>query len=324
MTDSPNCFRILLRLLLASMLLFALACAQESSDSGDSSGGGGDTSSGGSSNNGGGSSAGNGEDNGPGIAFASLCGAVIDGTLFNPIASADLEPVTVEVLQPDTVIIRRTAGIDAGNAQLVKLHGVSRSGVQQNFLLQAGIDLIRQLTASGAFFVRAGNVIDSLGVGTPCELSFDGGGLGTAGQLFSPAGENVNEALLREGAVLPRTDACGSELLQTCYQSIQPNEQFSTQTIRNFLWKPVSERDGNLVVLVDPVGITVIVNGEPLPDFGPSNGRGTTARANRPGGAFGGNITVTFVDSQGRTVVLSNGERSVNIPNGAQRVEFIL
>ena len=94
--------------------------------------------------------------------------------------------------------------------------------------------------------------------------------------------------------------------------------------VRNFIWKPVSERDGNLVVLVDEFGITVLVNGAPLIDFGPSNSRGTTARADRPGGAFGSNITVTFRDSDGRTVVLANGEPSVVIPNGSQRVEFVL
>ena len=100
-----------------------------------------------------------------------------------------------------------------------------------------------------------------------------------------------------------------------------------TFSLRRFLWKPDSERDGNLVVLVDRERVRVEVFGsvsETLVDFGPSNGRGSTARGSRPGGGYGGNIRVTFFDSEGRQVLLNDGRPEVIIPNGADRVEFIL
>lgn len=98
-------------------------------------------------------------------------------------------------------------------------------------------------------------------------------------------------------------------------------------TMRRFLWKPSSERDGNLVVLVDPAGIRVEVFGsisETLNDFGPSNERGTTARGSFPGCSYGSNIQVRFYARSGRQMGFVNGVTTVRIPNGCDRVEFNL
>ena len=176
---------------------------------------------------------------------------------------------------------------------------------------QRGLNLIAEKTQPQAYLVRAGAV---------CPV-FDGGAEGILGQIFTLGGENLNELLLESGSVASTSDSCGGELIQSCYQGLETIEDVSFLTIGRFLWKPVSERDGSLVVLVDAFNVQVVVNGETLTDFGPSNGFGTTARASRSGAAFGGNITVEFFDLEGRRVLLNNGNSTITIPNGSQRVE---
>lgn len=101
----------------------------------------------------------------------------------------------------------------------------------------------------------------------------------------------------------------------------------ATSTISDFLWKPVSESDGNLVVLVNPLAVRVEVTGslsETLSDRGPSNGRGTTARGRHPGCSFGNGVTVEFFDRNDRRILLKDGRRSVSVPRGCDRYEFKL
>lgn len=102
----------------------------------------------------------------------------------------------------------------------------------------------------------------------------------------------------------------------------------SNRAISWFLWKPVSDSNGNVVVLVDPPGVVVIATGsggsERLTDYGPSNDRGTTARGSVPGCRFGQDVIVEFYDSQGRIVPLVNGAYRVRVPDGCERNEFRL
>lgn len=89
-----------------------------------------------------------------------------------------------------------------------------------------------------------------------------------------------------------------------------------------FLWKPVSEGDGKLVILL-PGSLRGRVSGCTISgSFGSENGRftGDTHNGNRPhyrfsrpGANYGSNITVTA-----RT---TDGTRTWRIPNGAQRNE---
>ena len=90
----------------------------------------------------------------------------------------------------------------------------------------------------------------------------------------------------------------------------------------NFLWKPQSERDGRLVVLLNPGGATIIANGETLTPSGASNGRGTTARGTRSGCGYGANVRVQAFDRNGRVLLFPGGAREFIIPNGCDRVEF--
>jgi hypothetical protein len=96
--------------------------------------------------------------------------------------------------------------------------------------------------------------------------------------------------------------------------------------ITTFLWKPISEGDGNLVVLVDPIGVDILVTGgisENLRDTGPSNDRGTTARGSFPGCNYGRDILVEFFEeASGSRILLSDGSDSVRIDDGCNRIEF--
>ena len=98
--------------------------------------------------------------------------------------------------------------------------------------------------------------------------------------------------------------------------------------ITRFLWKPVSDSNGNVAVLVDPTEVDVVVNGavvETLNNVGPSNGRGTTARGELPGCDYGegGTVIVTFFRN-GQQIGLADGRSSVNVGDGCERIEFDL
>ena len=127
-----------------------------------------------------------------------------------------------------------------------------------------------------------------------------------------------------EGEV-PPSDTGGSGMTTNMDQA--PNQEISSSVIFDFLWKPQSERNGLLVVLVNPANVQVRVAGaisEDLLDSGPSNGRGTTARGRFSGCAYGTNVTVEFFDARNRKILIADGRESVTIPNGCDRVEFRL
>lgn len=96
--------------------------------------------------------------------------------------------------------------------------------------------------------------------------------------------------------------------------------------IRDFLWKPRSDggfSPGNLVVLVDACDVDVIVNGEILVDYGPGNGRCTTARSQSPGCTYGQGVRVEVIDRVTRLPYkFPNGEGFYTVANGCNREEF--
>jgi hypothetical protein len=71
-------------------------------------------------------------------------------------------------------------------------------------------------------------------------------------------------------------------------------------TITDFLWKPKADEKsrspGTLAVLASACTAEVRVNGDALVDFGPSNGRDTTARATKSGCNFGVNVKFEVID----------------------------
>jgi hypothetical protein len=97
--------------------------------------------------------------------------------------------------------------------------------------------------------------------------------------------------------------------------------------ITDFLWKPRADggfNNGLLVVLVSACDAQVLVNGTELIDFGPSNGRCTTARSlSTTGCGFGSNIRVEVIARQsGLPYRFPSGETFFTIPNGCNRTEF--
>jgi hypothetical protein len=272
------------------------------------------------------------------VLIGPSCGAVQEGSLINPVTRAEF--VTAEAVNSDVVIVTRQLGVEVGNQQLVKLHGLSSSGIIESRRLQ-GIDLINSRASAGAFLL-----VESL----DCQIEFEGGGLGVAAQLYGSDGVSINEELLRNGFASATNDPCSGDLLFDCYLDLEaqappvptptpvPVEPPSNgggggesggggSLIDDFLWKPISEGDGNVVVLVNPFGVQVRVSGaisETLRDQGPSNDRGTTARGSAPGCAYGSNISVQFFDSAGNPVNLKSGGNGITIPNGCDRVEFRL
>lgn len=265
--------------------------------------------------------------------LSTLCGVPKDGVLNNPISSS--EGTLVQILgmgaTSGSVIILRDEG-----AQLLKLRGVSENASES--------ENRRATTTISTFGSQAYLYSDN------CPFVTKDGALATVGDLVNPLGDSLAESLFGNRAAQVNGEGeCGESLVAACYQSLldasdvdinepegnlpganQPggnmpgtNTPTTGGTVSNFLWKPQAERDGNLVVLLNPYGATVIVNEDTvLVGSGPSNGRGTTARANKPGSAFGTNVKVEAFDEAGRTLVFPNGELFYIIPNGGSRVEF--
>lgn len=237
----------------------------------------------------------------------SACGIVEDQS-FAGLSSNAAIPVSIqEILKPDLFIVQRTEG--STGPELVQLLGVTTDGVS-NSLVQLGKDNLRRELGTRAYYIPGS-----------CPITVQGGGVATLGQLFFRSGQSVAEHLIANASVKPQDNGCGASELVGCYNSIDVDEPVSTQTISWFLWKPVSESNGNLAILVDPFQIDVRVNGTRLTNTGPSNGRGTTARANRSGCSFGANARVEFFDRLGRRVLIDNGARSITVANGCNRVE---
>ena len=265
--------------------------------------------------------------------FASTCGVINAGQLQNPVKASQFDLVSVNALSPDFMVVTLLEGIEAGKEIGIKLHGVSVSGAS-SYNIDRGMQLIEDLSAANAYLLRTGR---------DCIYTSNSGDQATLAQLFSLDGRNFNEELLAVGAVTPDNNGCSAKQLSACYNSIKAappappepspidedeDEQiYDDSVIDDFLWKPVSESNGNLVVLVNPRNVQVRVIGaitENLVNTGASNGRGTTARASRSGCSYGRNIKVEFYSSSGEKIALKNGEKSVHISNGCDRVEFKL
>ena len=240
----------------------------------------------------------------------STCGIIENQTLAGFNSSSAIEVRIDDILKPDLFIIQRVGTDTTSGLELIQLLGVTSDGVSSATVARGLRNLSGEL-GTRAFMVPAGS----------CPITVAGGGLARLAQLFFFSGQSVAEHLIANGSVVPQDNGCGAGNITGCYSSIEVEEVISPTTISSFLWKPSSERDGNLVILVNPVNISVRVNGSSLTNFGPSNGRGTTARAGRSGCSYGANVRVEFFDSADRRVLLANGNSGVTIPNGCNRVD---
>ncbi|RMG40885.1 MAG: hypothetical protein D6719_09775 [Candidatus Dadabacteria bacterium] len=234
------------------------------------------------------------------------CGVVIDDKLQNPVSLRDAEPVIISDVLSSTIV--QITNI-SGETELVKIAGITESSIPiEKDLAKETLKALNQ-----AFIFRASNECTVMVRGVPASVA----------QMHTGYGESVAELLLKKGIVaVDSTDNCGNlALLTSCYQAIKDDApKLNGGTISNFLWKPSSERNGNLVVLLNPSNATVMVNGEILSDSGPSNGRGTTARGSRPGCAYG-RATIKVFDSSGFPLVFPNGDTKLTV-NGCDRLEM--
>ncbi|MDZ4787048.1 MAG: hypothetical protein SGJ02_13325 [bacterium] len=244
------------------------------------------------------------------------CGVFTDDEFQSDVPFNSAEPVKVRALSSDLVIITRTTGEDINTKQLVKLQGITTSGLSSG-KISRGVDLIEQNASFDALFLAAGE---------GCSVTVNGGGQGVFGHLFTSDLKSINEMLLEKGLALPETGICGGDSLAGCYAGIEVQEEISDQVIDHVLWKPVSDSDGKLVVLSSAFDVNVSVEGSISSmagkRIGPGNGFGESSRFPYAGCAYGSNIKLTFTDLQDRIVPLANGETSVAIPNGCQRTEL--
>ena len=110
-------------------------------------------------------------------------------------------------------------------------------------------------------------------------------------------------------------------------EPLEPNEVLPAGEITDFLWKPEADggyNTGLLVVLVNPCDVKVLVNGEELIDFGPGNGRCTTARSvTKSGCDYGLNVQVQVLDrATGAPYLFPGGLDTFIVANGCNRTEF--
>ncbi|MCC6952705.1 MAG: hypothetical protein IT290_01165 [Deltaproteobacteria bacterium] len=259
----------------------------------------------------------NGDDGSNSVAFTTECGVVTGGTLQNPVQSSDGERVVSGRVVSSNVVIINTGTGD----QLVKLHGLAPADERREDQART---TLQSLLSGGSFFYRSTDT---------CSVTVDGGGVGTSGQILTVSGRSLTEEAIRSGYAL-NIDAggsCGEELVAPCYnalvEEVKATLPRSAGQITDFLWKPEADggyNNGLLVILVNPCDADVRVNGEPLENFGPGNGRCTTARSlTRSGCGYGGNIRVeVFAPGSGLPYEFPDGNLYYTIPNGCDRTEF--
>lgn len=280
------------------------------------------------------------------VNIESSCGVVRNGAIENPIRNAELVKVTP--ISSSSVSISPLLGVLQGKEELIQLQGLSNE-IISNSANRAGINYISRNASPEAYLVRSS---------FDCSIEVEGQGMTTFGQIYSKSGISINEELVKSGfARASLGSPCGSTLIETCYNELGANapiiadlppsapstpsggsnehgedtgfpfqDGYFENLIRNFLWKPVSESNGRVVVLVNPLNIRIEVQGavsETLVSVGESNGRGTTARGQRPGCAYGSNVRLRFFNSRNEQIpVASEDGLSVVVPDGCRRFEF--
>ena len=243
-----------------------------------------------------------------GRAATTACGVVYDSKLQNPIPFADGQKVSIlDVMSNNLVAVSPDGG---ATRTVVKLQGVDSA--LSNELNNKAIERIRSMTSEGAYFYKA-------------TKDCDAGNSGTIGSLLTVNGLSLNEEIIKTGlAPADTNDACRGDLFGACLQALNESaeeDQTSSNVGCGFLWKPVSDKDGNLVVLADECSVRVFVNGEELEQAGAGNGRCTTARGNKPGCAYGQAEVQIFDAFTGLPLVFKNGETKLQLP-GCSRFEL--
>ncbi len=239
--------------------------------------------------------------------FTTDCGTVVGGVSRNPVNASNGTRVTV-------------TGAAAHNAVTI-----NRNGTQQIVKLRALSDSVSSSISSEATNIISDFTGDATLFTDDCSTTLGNGTGAIVGDLIRDNGVSLTERLLKRGAAnVQANGTCSDTQVSSCYsalldQNIQPPAQ---NVVSNFIWRPETTSDGWLAVLLDPAGATIFVNGDRLVDVGPSEGRGTTGRTNKPGCAFGSNVQVQVFNSSGAIIPFPNGESTYVIPDGCQSASF--
>jgi hypothetical protein len=270
--------------LLNSMAVFActalLACTKDPS-SGDSGGG----------------------DSGSSSDFRTNCGTVYNGSLQNPVRAKDGARGTARFIGANLVALRDEAG-----EILIKLHGLGAPF--ENYKSEGAKSIIESLNGEGeVYFYKAE---------PDCDTTFNDGGVGVIGHLFSATGKSYAETILESGYGSARSDSCQGSLISACYGALQEEADSKVAgELEEFLWKPVSDSDGKLAIHTGPYGTSVLVNGNLGTNRGSGNGFGSLARFPGAGCSYG-SARVEVINERG-AAYLVKGERFLTIPDGCQR-----
>ncbi len=251
------------------------------------------------------SSSGSGKPTGSGT---TQCGVVSNGALKNPVNMKDGQEILIQGASGANLVIAAFKK-SPNKPFLVKLHGVgpARNARKQKL----AIDTITSLGAQGAFLFKPFPM---------CQTYIDRE-LVAVGSLITPSGISIGERVIEKGYALPEgSDVCNGSLLKACYSALAETNATMGGVGCQFLWKPVADKDGNLVIHAMPCNTRVVVNGQELQDAGPGNGRCTTARGNKPGCAYGQATVQVFDRDSGLPYEFADGSTKL-VVNGCNRVE---
>lgn len=229
----------------------------------------------------------------------TTCGTIVKGQYKNPVSDGDGEVVFfASAPKSNLLIVQNQLGQDFQ----VRLLGITDE--PQSKLLAAR-SVISSFSSEGLLFVPAGCTDASA---ASAQI----------GSVFNRAGENLAERLTTNGvATANPNDICGGGQIGQCLITIANTDTINSGPLTSFLWKPVSDSDGNLAIHTGPFGTTVLVNGVAGRNQGPGNGYGSLARFPRPGCAYGG-ARIEVLDSQGLPYTVG-GKTSFSVPNPCGR-----
>ena len=255
----------------------------------------------------GGGSGGGGDGGSDNFGFMSDCGVVIDGELKNPPPVSEGQEVSISRVVSSSLVIVQNGLTE----QLIKLHGLGDN--VYDFQKDAARSFLADY--STVYFYPAGN---------NCVAAISGGGAATVGQLFTWDGVSLSEPLLeRKLASVDESDPCNPSLLTSCYNAVRAREQLPIADTRLFLWKPISESDGNLAVLVEPYNTAIVVNDELLASsIYPVDVFGGGGRGRRPGCAYGSNARVHIYDRATGGEYSVRGQKPFIVANTCQRLDL--
>lgn len=283
--------------ILIFLCTFAFACIQDQNKSDDKSKSDSSQSSSSSSSNSG--------------TLSTSCGLSIDGTLQkNPKIAPFIKGRLSDVVSAELYIF---SSVEDGTKYLLKLPAVADNGTsnEQRYYIKN--------------LINSAGTVDIYRTREDCVVEVPGGGKAFIANIVLGNGKVLAEELLKTGHVKVDEIVCENQGLISCYNSIYKSDygtNIGNQVVSNFLWKPVSDKDGKLTVLLNPGSVDVYVGSEKLYHSGSGNGRATIVRGNKPGCNYPAPIRVKVLEHNGKLVAFPGGKSYYEIPNGCKRTEF--